>query len=885
VNARMVGDYKLTQIGTALTRTISTFYDISTPPDTVTIDPQKFSFEINITDDPVITQLMPDLVLMQPVNINGRFNSETDSINVNANIPRLEYMNYRIVNGDINLGTKNGVLEYDVVIDDVEGPQLQLFHTEIFGEVKDNSISYVLRIDDSTGDPHYRIAGLMETEDANNRFSLEIEDLMLNYDIWNIPEDNSITVGPNGVQATNFELRHDNNAIKINSQTEDPSSPMDIEFENFRIETISAMISKDTLLAGGTVNGDIVLNNLTTSPEFTSELTVDNFTFKRDTVGNLQIRVDNETANTLQANIILSGNANDVVMDGFYNTDNGSLDFDLDLRQLNIKSIQGFSFGSISDGEGYFSGDLRIEGTMGEPAIIGDLNFNDVAFTVTQLDNKFQNMNDAISFSQEGISFNKFTIEDEDNNELVVNGTLQTSDYSSYGFNLTVNADNFKAISSTAQNNEFYYGDLILDTRLTIGGNFDNPVVRGTMNIKEGTEISVVLPQEDPTIADREGVVEFVDERSRRLKEIQEIEETVNTSQLQGMDVSVNIDINEEAEFTLIIDEGNGDYLNLRGDAQLTAGIDPSGKTTLVGRYEFNQGAYEMSFNFIRRRFEIEPGSYINWTGEPTTANIDIRAIYTTETAPIDLLGNQLANLSQGVRNTYKQEIPFETILRMQGELLEPELTFDIRLPEGNYNVSSDIINSSRAKLAQLRQQPSELNKQVFALLLLNRFIGEDPFASEAGGASAESLARQSVSKILSQQLNDLAGDLIAGVELDFDLESREDYTTGQREQRTDLNVGLSKTLLDDRLEVSIGSNFGLEGPQQTNQQANNIAGDIAVDYKLSKDGRYRLRAYRKNQYQVALQGQIIETGVAFIITMDYNKFMEIFGKNPKEEE
>lgn len=58
-----------------------------------------------------------------------------------------------------------------------------------------------------------------------------------------------------------------------------------------------------------------------------------------------------------------------------------------------------------------------------------------------------------------------------------------------------------------------------------------------------------------------------------------------------------------------------------------------------------------------------------------------------------------------------------------------------------------------------------------------------------------------------------------------------------------------------------------------------NIAGDINIDYMLSKDGRYMLRAYRKNQYQVALQGQIIETGVGFIITMDYNEFKNIFQK------
>jgi hypothetical protein len=88
---------------------------------------------------------------------------------------------------------------------------------------------------------------------------------------------------------------------------------------------------------------------------------------------------------------------------------------------------------------------------------------------------------------------------------------------------------------------------------------------------------------------------------------------------------------------------------------------------------------------------------------------------------------------------------------------------------------------------------------------------------------------------------------------------------------------------LNDRLKVTVGSNFGLEGTQQANQQTNTIAGDLSVDYQLSKDGRYRLRAYRKNQYQVALQGQVIETGVGFVITMDYNKFKQIFQRAKKK--
>src|SRR5690606_32295619 len=64
---------------------------------------------------------------------------------------------------------------------------------------------------------------------------------------------------------------------------------------------------------------------------------------------------------------------------------------------------------------------------------------------------------------------------------------------------------------------------------------------------------------------------------------------------------------------------------------------------------------------------------------------------------------------------------------------------------------------------------------------------------------------------------------------------------------------------------------------QRPGERATNIAGDISLDYQLSRDGRYILRAYRKNQYQVTLMGQFVETGLGFIINMDYDEFKEVF--------
>jgi hypothetical protein len=217
--------------------------------------------------------------------------------------------------------------------------------------------------------------------------------------------------------------------------------------------------------------------------------------------------------------------------------------------------------------------------------------------------------------------------------------------------------------------------------------------------------------------------------------------------------------------------------------------------------------------------------------------------------------------------------------LDLTGELMKPVVAFNILLPENkNYGVANDIVTAVQYKLSQVREDQGEMNKQVFALLLLGRFVGENPFQSAGGGGGGVgTYARQSASKLLTEQLNSLAAGLVNGVDINFDVASTEDYTTGSMRNRTDLNMNVSKRLLNDRLKISVGSNFELEGPQNSNQQSNNIAGNVAVDYQLSKDGRYLIRFFRKNDYEGEVDGYVIENGLSFIISVDYNRFRDIF--------
>jgi hypothetical protein len=43
------------------------------------------------------------------------------------------------------------------------------------------------------------------------------------------------------------------------------------------------------------------------------------------------------------------------------------------------------------------------------------------------------------------------------------------------------------------------------------------------------------------------------------------------------------------------------------------------------------------------------------------------------------------------------------------------------------------------------------------------------------------------------------------------------------------------------------------------------------------------LKAYQRNQHEAILDGYFVETGVAFTLVMDYNKFREILSRKNKK--
>lgn len=881
-NAMLVGQYRFTELGSIIQNSIQPYFTVIPSSQTPQLHPYDFNFTADVIYTPIMSQFVPGLTTMQTIHADGHF-ATNSGMNANLTTPYILYNGNEMSNVNLRAFTSDSGMHIRGNIARLKsGNSFDIYNARVNATALHNNIDFSVGVDDASSKNKYHLSGSV-TQPSTGTYAIKLrpDSLMLNYEMWTVSPDNQITIGPNAITANDFVLQKGNQRLSITSVGGGNPPPLQVNFTTFRLATITGFIKADSLLVDGLMSGNITFPNIMKQAVFTSDLTINNLSMRQDTLGDVRAQV-NSNGSRYNTNIALTGRGNDAVITGSFAPvgNDVNLDLNLNVRALQLHSLEGVTASAISNASGAINGNVKIAGTAGKPDINGDLNFNNASFAITALGSQFKVDNEKISVTNDGIVFNNFTIRDSTNNALTIDGNILTNNFINYDFNLSVNATNFMVLNSTKSQSKLYYGKLNVSTNLHIAGTELKPVIDGSLTVNDGTDLSVVVPQEDPGIVQREGIVQFVDMDAPENDSLFLGYDSLNKANVKGIDVTVNIEIKKEAIFNVIVDPANGDFLNVRGEAQISTGVDPSGKITMVGNYTLAEGSYQISYNFIQRKFDIIPGSTITWTGEPTTAQLNVNAVYIANTAPIDLVEQQISASNAAIRNTYLQKLPFEVHLNLTGELLKPVVAFDITLPTNKtYGVSNDIITTVESRLDQIRQDQGELNKQVFAVLLLGRFVGENPFKSQAAPFNAASYARQSVSNLLTEQLNQLAAGLIQGVDINFDVTSTDDYTTGSLQNRTDLNVGLSKRLLNDRLKISVGNNFELQGPQNSRAQNNNMVGNLAVDYQLSRDGRYMLRFYRRNQYEGIVDGYIIETGLSFILSADYYRLMELLHK------
>ena len=714
LSAHLQGTYRLTQLGTIFQQSIQPYFTLVPNTSVIATEPFDFTFDAYVSEQPVLKTLIPELKEMDSVRIQSRFSS-TNGWNAAISAPYIQYGPNFLYDLNFNASTTSSDTSQSALLVNASlshfksGATTDIYQPSFSASIADNNIDFAFNVEDKNEKDKYHFEGLFSQPSFGNyTLNLKPDSLLLNYDQWSVNTGNQINFTQKNITANNFVLSKGNEKLSINSTSNAENAPLDIDFTEFQIATITGFFKADSVFADGRLNGKATLLEYKTQPVFTADLSIDDFNMNRDTVGNIKLQVNNQTENTYTVNANITGRGNDVVLEGIYHpkpVNDNSFDLTMDIRQLHLNTVQGATMGNIRGATGTANGKLHVSGTFADPDLVGDINFDKAGFNITMLNSYFTLDQQKLEFRENGIYFNEFTIRDTMNNTAIIDGTAYTGDFKNYLFDLYVTTDNFRALNTTKKDNKLYYGQLYFTSDLNVKGTNIQPIVDGSIVVNDKTNMTVVIPQAQPGVVDREGIVQFVDMDAVGTDSLfLTAVDSLKISSIHGLDITANITIVKEAIFNVVVDEANGDFINVQGEALLSTGIDPSGKITLTGSYELEQGSYEISFNFLRRQFDIQKGSRIVWTGDPTSAQLNVTAVYIANTSPIDLVADQVASSDAAIRNTYLQKLPFEVHLTLTGELMKPVVAFDILLPEKSYGISNDVVSTVQTRLTELRQ-------------------------------------------------------------------------------------------------------------------------------------------------------------------------------------
>ena len=140
------------------------------------------------------------------------------------------------------------------------------------------------------------------------------------------------------------------------------------------------------------------------------------------------------------------------------------------------------------------------------------------------------------------------------------------------------------------------------------------------------------------------------------------------------MEIALALDVRPNVEVELTV---SGNTLKARGAGVLNLSINPrTNLFEMYGDYTLSEGSFQLSLqNIINKRFVIEDGSTIQWTGSPMDALLNIEAVYKLKAS--------LQPLLQGTsdRLTADRSVPVECVIRL-GDRLNLDGTDAMTIPQ-----------------------------------------------------------------------------------------------------------------------------------------------------------------------------------------------------------
>ncbi len=840
--------------------------------DTSQIKAQEFEAAFAIEQDfGLIKFFAGDFKSGSKIKLASAFNNTKDLFELAINTDSIVYNNISLKNLAINAQNKGDrFIEINTDLNAINLGQKVAFDQASI-ELKSSNQDIHTDIDISI-DSVNSIKQLSQvyTSADSTVFRLLESSIFLNNKEWLTPANSKLIFKDSLLIANNVKLFQEEQYIQLlNGKTD--LSENQIKINALNLSDIGQLLLDTSLIENGYLSGNIKIKDALGNMNAIADIAVTDahiMDFKIDEIhlsgdydkfygkANAQLAIDDDEYQVdLKGNYNLGGN------------DYNAADFDINVGRLPLNFIDLF-IGKTMRTDAIARGDLKFRGSVKKPIVEGTCSLLDTAHLSFPFLGTTYSFKDEITLKENEIYLGSINIKDEFENGALLEGKITHDYFKDITLDLSIFTDRFNFMNTTLEENDQFYGKVFGEGNVSIKGITND--LKIDAEVKTLPISSFSIPLSNKKDVQEYDFIRFFNPSDTSTV----IDEAITDFKVKGISLDLKLDVTPDVLLELVLNSENNDKLSARGEGALEVELNTLGDFNMRGIYTIASGEYTLTLqNFIKKPFTLKTGSTVSWNGPVDEAELNVDAIYSVR-VPLETVDS--------ASNTTSQKVDVDVELELRGALNATDVRFDI-VPGSTSNSQLETL------LSEVKQDENTLNTQVIGLLVFNRFLPVDNTAfadlgTGFGAAFGTNTALEFLSIQISEYLTGAIAEFISeDIRLDLNIQTYDQTSTGEDNQTStsqtgEVQLNYQHFLLDGRLLLNIGGDFEFgDRPEDVGNQRNGIAGDFLVEYAITKDGRFKIKAFHKTSEYDIFNEERSKTGVGLSYAKDFDKAKELF--------
>ncbi len=857
ISGKVKGKFKITEAKKILQNAFGSIYAHYNPYKIAQNQYIDFSFNIY---NKIIEVFVPEVKIGKNTTLKGKIIADEGSFKLQLKSPEINAYDYQIDRIDLQIDNKNPLYNTFFEIGKIDLGIYAINDFNLINATIKDTLFFRTEFKGGDTQKDFYELNFYHTLNKKQESIIGLKKSLFNFkeNAWFVNRENSdkqnkiiINRTADSIRIDNFRLAHHNQHINLSGLITKG------DYKNLHIVANNVALAKITpemkgLDLRGTLNGHLSLTQKGNLFYPSSDVFIRHFRLNGYDYGDLEASVfgnDDLSSFDVSAHFV-NGKTLGFRTEGKINIDKKRgmlLDLNARFRGFNLSPFNPFAEGILFDLRGELSGDIAIKGTLENPTMDGELSIQKGGLGITYLNLNADVQNDAIiKVNNQTFELSNWTLTDTAyKTQAILNGSIRHNKLSDWFFDLNLKSKGkrFLVLNTKYSEEALFYGTGFIQGNASIKGAIDELVIAVEAKTEEGTQFKIPLSDTE-SIGD-DSFITFIEKGSQEVK----IERTL--ASVKGLELKFELDVLPTAEVEIIMDRKTGSNLVGRGDGTLMIEINTNGKFNMWGDFITYSGYYNFKYeNIIDKRFTVLPGGSISWSGDPFKATLrDLKAAYTLNANPSVLLES----------SQYNRKIPTQVIIKLEGELMQPETLFDINFPGSNPTLVSEL------NYRMNDQDRKQL--QAFSLLAQGSFMSD----------------KNTDNRLVAYNLFETAAGLFNQILSDDD-------------NKLNLGVSYEAGIIDSSSEIASSDRLGFTVSTQVTDWATinakvgipvggvtrtAVAGNVEVQFRLTETGSLSAKLFvRENEWQQYLVDRIGYTqGAGITYSVDFDTFKELINK------